>query len=548
MQLNLKLATLCWKTNMDQHDLIRLIWMGFKWLVLLIWRGFTRLVIFLAKNTFWWLEVDPADDKALRAAIGRSHIDANARTALIALTNETLPDVFTHRDVIERLLRAFEPLPNENDQEDEWLRLMGRLAKARGPAQTTERRNDIRAVMDLLYAFNRDEETALHNQIASGPTSSLTASSIKRSRDYRQNQMDRFDNGVAWFPFWQTGAKLSLFESCAFFLCLFGIIAINCFTEIISYSFGEYVGVARNGIQRPRTLYQIVVALFLFNLADGPFMWEIGRQRTLGASLSFLLFVIAYFDKTGTLYGSTSFVIGVAVGAIIFQTVIQLGDLAWFRIKCLRIAKEVRPDLTWWRLIKAWIFGRVPQGTQEDRDIHAKLAKLNARSVAWAKTYNKSKAMSLLWIEYAKKNAAPLYYYAARAGIFAKTVYNLHFFLKLIFTVLTLVIWGVSAYALWQQWQVFIIVMAFHTTATLKGLDLVFSQEQEVLSAANVWCNMVGAAIPALCGALLPRAVNEDYLSRPEDLRFIMPPTFVATFWTDLIAKALISGITWIFG
>ncbi len=523
--------------------MFQLLLTGLFWLL-----GWLATIIkWLAKNTFWWIELDPAEDALMRAAILRSQMDAGARAAFANLVQAELPAVLTEEYVLAQLLFVFPPAGNERDA---WVCLMARLDDARKKEANAERKAHIRAAMDLLFAFNRDNETAMHHRLATeGAPGSLTTRYIKHSYDYCQRQMHRFETGVAWFPIGQRGKKLDFLEAIAFYLCLLGIFLINGLTEVISYGFGEYVGVARNGIQRPRTLFQIFVALFNrknFNLTDGPFIWEIGRQRTLGATLTFLMFTIAYFRRS--LYRKTPFIIGVGVGATVFQIAVQLGDLAWFRLKCLNVAKEVRPGLEWYKLMYAWIRGRIPVGTQQDRDAHSELAKFNSRSAAWAKTYTKSKPMSLLWIEFARNRAAPRYYFAARAGVVSKATYNLAFFQKLLFPTVTLGSWTLSAYALWRQWQIFTIAMAFHTIAVLKGLDLVYAPEQEVPSAANVWCNMIGPGIPTIGIVLLPRAANEMYLSDPKDLRIIMPTNFFVTQWTDLIANGLTAAMNSILG
>lgn len=517
---------------------------GLKWLL----QRLAAIFKWLAKNTFWWTEYDPAEDALMRAAISLPTTDSRARVALCSLSGSNVPADLNDDYVFNQALLVSPAPPTENSQRDEWVLLMERLDAVRKAEESVERRDDIRALMDLMFAFNRDEETALHHALSKNATDPLTTRYIESSYNYCERQMRRFQTGVAWFPIGQSGEKLYFLEAIAFYLSVTGIFIINCFTEFITYSFKEYVGVARNGVGRPRSLYQILIALFSrksFNLADGPFAWEIGRQRTLGASLSFVSFAVAFFHPS--LYRQKSFIAGVAVGATLFQVTIQLGDIAWFRIKRLRVAKEARPEMAWSTFIHRWFRGGLPLGAQHDFDMYGELAKCNLRSAAWAKTYTKSRAMSLLWIEFARNRAAAGHYYAARAGIFPTTVYSLAFLLKLLFPLLTLGSLALSAYALWGQWQVFIIVIAFHTIAYLKGLDLAFAQEQEVTSAGSVWCNMIGANVPTIFIVLLPRAANSAYLTDPKDLGIIMPVTFFISQWTDLIASGLTHGMKLMF-
>ncbi|WP_454703154.1 hypothetical protein [Agrobacterium burrii] len=516
----------------------RLIWL-YKWLV--------TIIVWLVRNSFWWIELDPAEDALLRLAILRQSDDDDARAALHAVIHN-LPDHLTEDYIVQELQRVFPAVDGADEARDDWICLLERLDAARKTAADQTRKNDIRMVMDLLFAFNRDKESALHHQLAHDGSGSLTETYIRQSHNYCRRQTRRFDTGVAWFPWGQKGQTFGPAEALVFYFCLVGIFMINCLTEAISYSFREYVGVARNGIQRPRSLYQVLVALFNrknFNLADGAFLWEIGRQRTLGAVLSFSLFVTAYFHPS--LYGQIAFTIGVGAGATIFQITIQLGDLVWFSIKCLNVAKELRPGLTWPAFIYAWFRGQIPNGTQQDREIYGELAKLNARSAAWAKTYVKSKSMSLLWIAYASKLSAPRRYYAARAGIFSKTVYDLAFFQKLIFPILTLGSGVLQAVALWGQWQTFTITMAFHVISLIKGLNLAGAPEQEVFSAANVWNNMIGPSVPTIFIVLVPSIAHKEFLSEPERLSFLMPITFFLSQFTDLISRGLTSGMKFLF-
>jgi hypothetical protein len=495
---------------------------------------FVAIILWLARKSYWWVEFDPAEDKAFRVAINAKCDDGSARKVLSAVVSEDLPASFSEDFVLEQLISRFVPGPSHADTQDSWIRLMQRLQELHGMAEDGGEKARFRDVMNLLNAYNRDRETKKHRELAEGD--SITARRIKDTNTYCERQLGRMDTGVARIPVAQKGSTMPAPEMICFFLVLLCILAINCGTEAISFSLEEYIGFARNGVGRPRTLYQTAIAILWFDLTDGWFLWEIGRQRSLGAILSFILYMIASLYRP--IYGKTPFVISSGVASTLFQIVVQLGDLVWSVYTRLQAGNESRPSLSWQEYLYLSMRGRLP-ASDEDQKIYAELKKLNARSAAWAKGFRKSKSMSLWWMLYASSRATPRTIFAARAGIKAKRTYDLAFWQKVVFPILTGAIWVISAYATWGQWYIFTIINAFHAIAFMKGLDIAFSPEQEVHSAVSTFCNMVGAGAPTLFGVLIPSAASRSYLDAPRKLAPVMSPLFVATFWTDLIADTM---------
>lgn len=500
-----------------------------------MYRRARPVLLWLARKSYWWVEFDPAEDAAFRAGINAKCDEPTARQVLRCVGVDVLSGDITEEVVVREVAACLLPDEHRQSSEDLWLSVMEKL-QAKYSTAEEDSQPPIRDLMNLLNAYNRERETKKHRELASQDPTSTTGHCIRGASDYCERQLSRMTSGVACLPRVQPGVPMPWPEMVWFFLTLFAILAINC-GDAIYLALEEYIGFARSGVQRPRTLYQTVIAVFWFGLADGWFLWEIGRQRSLGSVVSFVLFLAAAICRP--IYRKAAFIISSGIASALFQIVIQLGDLAWDAYKRLKVGREARPHLSWPLYLCLLTYGRLPDGSAEDRATYEELQILNVRSVAWARGFRKSKPMSILWMVYAKARATPRNVFAARVGLKMQRGYDLAFWQKVAFPILTSAIWTISAYATWRKWYTFTSVNAFNIVAFLKGLDIAFSPEQEVQGAASTFCNMVGAGIPTLFGVMVPAAANRSYLDHPRELLAVTVVIFFATFWTDLIAEAM---------
>lgn len=508
---------------------------------------FIRAVIWLAKKSYWWVELDPAEDKEFTSAINASCDEAAARKVLrdVGIAEETLCGINEHS--VLRLLSARFPCDDTGESiEDDWIGLMQRLQELRKKEPVKEEKAKLRAAMNLLNAYNRDRDTQLQRFLASGCRSAFAARWINEAADFCEQQLSRLQTGIARIPKLQKGNAMPRMEMLCFCVLVLGILMINLGTEAITFTLGEYVGFARNAVQRPRTLYQIYIALFHFSWSDGWFTWEIGRQRSLGAVLSFALYLTAAIYRP--IYRQKAFVIASGVSSTLFQIFVQLGDIAWVRFKLIRIDKDIRSVPAWRTYLYLGMHNQLPGTGDADVENYKNLVECNARLTTWARGYRKSKSMSIWWMIFAANRAVARNVYAVCAGVKVVQVYDSRFWQKVVFPALTLVIWGVSSYATWGQWYIFTIINAFHAIAFLKGIDLARAVEQEVQSAFSTFVNMVGAGAPTLFGVLIPTAIDRTYLDEPKKLPFVMGPIFLATFWTDLLTEGIMRLVTWFGG
>ncbi|MBW0471753.1 hypothetical protein O181_011468 [Austropuccinia psidii MF-1] len=564
-----------------------------------MFQDFKQSLIWLGKQTWLYTELDSGEDARFIAATDTDVNDPEIRIALDQYLNQpvnvscTMQEIFTmvndvvfgntswHRESLE------EAMSTTNTRRDQWIALFERLhfdqrtlklilGSDRASRQAIlSREEHLRPrlercatqgeevdhdpvvkrlydyqekVLNLLAAFNRDTEDALHHEIAK--KGGVVGDYLAHKIDFCVQQRQRLVRGVKLLPH-KTGS-ISNLEFFFVLLTTLGIVAINGGTEFFTYSSHEYVGVIRTGIGRPRSFLQLFIALFFFKSTDGWSLWEIGRQRSLGATLSFLLYIYAYAHRE--VYGRRNFVIGTAIGAVAFQILVQLGDLAMTRFMLLRIKKHAQPTLSWPSYLLQWAKRKFlpcnsfigcgmswPSRTfsETDKAIYAQLETLNSRHVAWAKGFVKSKPMSVCWMIYVRNRAVPRDVYAVLGGIDVKLVLNNDFWKKQILVILTVGVWAVSAVCTVGKWQIFTIITAFFAATSTKLQDLAFSPEQEVNTAFVVFCNMVGANIPALCGALIPYKFHHQWFEHSRIMAILMPPLFIISLWTDVFSAGL---------
>jgi hypothetical protein len=556
-----------------------------------------------AKRAAWWMwvqawpfsEIASADDEKFREALAAQSNDCELLEALRALTSSEIGDhptgdqVFSLVDavVIETGGRQTKRLADEKPV-DAWVHLFNRMhgdqqvlkaiiacegdeAKVEKILAVEEQlvprlaAHDAQSLYDiqdrvarLLYAFNRDAETAKHRELANKNT--RAGEYIASSIDFYEQQRQRMIQGVRVHPWRKGGVSMRWIEIACLIAAALGIVMINGFTEFFTFSFKEFVGVARNGVGRPRSFWQLVIAMFFYQCVDAWYMWEIGRQRSLGASLSFWLYMYAYFHPE--VYGRADFVIGTAIGAIFFQLLVQLYDLVWIAWKLFWITREAYHSVSFRRFLGLWTRTKLPERlgfwkqsfetgwykpypsiatTAGDQVTYQQLKTFNERGAAFVKQYAKSRQVSVSWMLIARAQAMPRNIYAARGGVIVKLTLDGAFWQKMGFVVGTMGVWAFSAWAVGyrKKWQTFTIITAFYAATTVKLLELATSPEQEVGSALTTFCNMVASAIPTLIFALVLSAARPEWFEKPRILIWNMPLNFILGFWTDLLAEGL---------
>lgn len=477
----------------------------------------------ICKKTYWYIEIDRAQDHAFICGLVSSCDHATAVEVLTPICKGNLPEILNADVVLDIAISHFPE--NDNDgagrlerekragkEEDPWISLMRRLPSGEQPLK------------NLLNAYNQEEETELHRQLSDDTTNPTAAALICRSSAFCEVQLERLRTGVARLPKLQKGPQMGRKEMCCFFLLLVAGLTINLSSEIIAGFLKENLAIARNSLQRPRNILQLGYSVFFFPYAGGWYMWELTRQRYLGAGGSFILFLAAVFVRR--LYRNDEFIISADIFAAAFQLLIQTSDLISMRILHLKIRSQTGPP------------------TEGDKHTYKRLEIVNARSVVWSEGFRKSKPMSILVMIYAKQRAMPRNVYATILRLSRKIVWDKRTVQKMSFFTFTLVVvWPLSAWGAWRNWYTFAIVNAFLFAASVKLLDIACAPEQEVGAALTTFCNMIASSFLALVCMLIPSGTNRKFLDNRNRFISVVTPVGFFTFWTDLIGE----GLQWLF-